>query len=212
MRDAGREPGWGQIGWVFTDAQVRAAISVPIDLARRPIGTLDLYADDQPRDWDHSVLSALQAYAGVVASLLAAAPAPGQGPPGRPAPGGPQDPGAAGAGQGDLMVRHETDEATAFERLRLTARSSGRTMPVVAQEVLAPRVDPHAEWRLGGPQVSPLRRPNDRQPVRTSKVLLVHCINDRIDATASSHWTEQAPLPRTCWHRSKQPICCGNRW
>ena len=36
------------------------------------IGTLDIYVD-QPRDWDPSEVAALQAYAGLVASLLSAA-------------------------------------------------------------------------------------------------------------------------------------------
>jgi hypothetical protein len=39
---------------------------------RRPIGTLDLYATS-PRAWDDTEITALQAYAGVVASLLGAA-------------------------------------------------------------------------------------------------------------------------------------------
>ena len=36
------------------------------------IGTLDIYAR-QPRDWDPSEVAALQAYAGLMASLLSAA-------------------------------------------------------------------------------------------------------------------------------------------
>ena len=43
-----------------------------MDLGGGPIGTLDVYVAE-PRDWDHSEVSALQAYAGVVASLLSAA-------------------------------------------------------------------------------------------------------------------------------------------
>jgi hypothetical protein len=41
-------------------------LSVAVDLGGGPIGTLDVYAVD-PRGWDQSELSALQAYAGVVA-------------------------------------------------------------------------------------------------------------------------------------------------
>ena len=43
-----------------------------MDLGGGPIGTLDVYAAD-PRAWDDSEVTAAQAYAGVVASLLSAA-------------------------------------------------------------------------------------------------------------------------------------------
>jgi hypothetical protein len=137
MRDARHEPGWGEISLLFSDVQVEAAASVPIELAGGPIGTLDVYAGE-PRDWDPSEISALQAYAGVVASLLAAAAQA-------------QVKGRLAAqlqvaletrvlieqAKGALMARQEIDEATAFEWLRLSARSSSRTVTVVAQEILA---------------------------------------------------------------------------
>jgi GAF domain-containing protein len=47
-------------------------MSVPVELGGGPVGTLDVYTVD-PRDWDDTEVSALQAYAGVVASPLAAA-------------------------------------------------------------------------------------------------------------------------------------------
>jgi hypothetical protein len=47
-------------------------LSVPLDLGGGPIGTLDVYGAE-PRGWDQSEATALQAYAGVVASLLEAA-------------------------------------------------------------------------------------------------------------------------------------------
>ena len=53
----------------IADLEPRSALSVPIDLGDGPIGTLDLYATN-PRWWDHSEVSALQTYAGVVARLL----------------------------------------------------------------------------------------------------------------------------------------------
>jgi hypothetical protein len=45
---------------------------VPVEPGGGPIGTLDIYATS-PREWDATEVSALQGYAGVVASLLAAA-------------------------------------------------------------------------------------------------------------------------------------------
>lgn len=47
-------------------------LSVPVELEGGPIGTLDVYSA-KPDDWDNSEVSALQAYARVVASLLGAA-------------------------------------------------------------------------------------------------------------------------------------------
>ena len=54
------------------EVQIRSGLSVPVELGGGPIGTLDVYAAE-PRGWDHSEVGALQAYAGVVASLLGAA-------------------------------------------------------------------------------------------------------------------------------------------
>jgi GAF domain-containing protein len=51
---------------------IRSGLSVPVQLAGGPIGTLDVYAVD-PRAWDDTEVRALQASARVVASLLGAA-------------------------------------------------------------------------------------------------------------------------------------------
>jgi GAF domain-containing protein len=63
---------WGEISLAIADLAPRSALSVPIDLGDGPIGTLDLYATN-PRGWEHTEVSALQTYAGVVARLLGAA-------------------------------------------------------------------------------------------------------------------------------------------
>ena len=47
-------------------------LSVPVQVGDGPVGTLDLYVTAS-REWDDSEVAALQAYAGLVASLLAAA-------------------------------------------------------------------------------------------------------------------------------------------
>src|SRR4030095_1960101 len=72
MHDAKTERRWGEITLTFAAVQIRSGLSVPVDLGGGPIGTLDVYAAE-PRDWDQSEVSALQAYAGVVATLLGAA-------------------------------------------------------------------------------------------------------------------------------------------
>src|SRR5215213_9129678 len=66
MHDATMERRWGEIALVFVEVQIRSGLSVPVDLGGGPIGTLDVYAVD-PRGWDPSEVSALQAYAAVVA-------------------------------------------------------------------------------------------------------------------------------------------------
>ena len=62
----------GEVTLVLADLRVRSGLSVPVELGGGPIGTRDLYAIG-PREWDATEVSALQAYAGVVASLLGAA-------------------------------------------------------------------------------------------------------------------------------------------
>ena len=72
MRDATLEPRWGEVTHAFAEARIRSGLSVPVRLGGRPIGTLDVYAA-APGGWDETEVSALQAYAGVVAALLGAA-------------------------------------------------------------------------------------------------------------------------------------------
>jgi len=72
MRDATLEPRWGEVTHAFAEARIRSGLSVPVRLGGRPIGTLDMYAA-APGGWDETEVSALQAYAGVVAALLGAA-------------------------------------------------------------------------------------------------------------------------------------------
>ena len=72
IRDIGSEPDWGELAQIMLGEGIAAALSVPVELDGSPIGTLDIYSAD-PWDWDDSEIAAAQAYAGVVASLLAAA-------------------------------------------------------------------------------------------------------------------------------------------
>jgi hypothetical protein len=66
----------GALGWASgSDRVVEAAagdLSVPVQVDGGPVGTLDVYVT-APRVWDDSAAAALQAYAGLVASLLVAA-------------------------------------------------------------------------------------------------------------------------------------------
>ena len=66
----------GVLRWAGGSDQVVEArsggLSVPVQLGGGPVGTLDVYVT-APGEWDDSEAAALQAYAGLVASLLAAA-------------------------------------------------------------------------------------------------------------------------------------------
>ena len=72
MRDATLEPRWEEVRHAFAEARIRSGLSVPVRLGAGPIGTLDVYAV-APGGWDETEVSALQAYAGVVATLVGAA-------------------------------------------------------------------------------------------------------------------------------------------
>jgi hypothetical protein len=69
LRRAGAADVEAQVG---PDAGDRGSLSVPVQLAGGPVGTLDVHLS-APREWDDSAAAALAAYAGLVASVLAAA-------------------------------------------------------------------------------------------------------------------------------------------
>jgi hypothetical protein len=66
----------GVLGWATASDQVVEAVpgdlSVPVQVGGGPVGTLDVHVSAAPA-WDDSAAAALQAYAGLVASLLVAA-------------------------------------------------------------------------------------------------------------------------------------------
>jgi hypothetical protein len=66
----------GALHWAgASDRVVEASsgdLSVPVQVGDGPVGTLDVYVSAS-REWDDSEVAALQTYAGLVASLLAAA-------------------------------------------------------------------------------------------------------------------------------------------
>jgi putative methionine-R-sulfoxide reductase with GAF domain len=72
IRDLHQDPDSYGMRMVLNEAQIVAALSVPVELDGHPIGTLSVYSAT-PRDWGAKEVSAVQAYAGIVASLLAAA-------------------------------------------------------------------------------------------------------------------------------------------
>jgi hypothetical protein len=136
VRDVTRE-GAQEIASALLGASCRAALSVPVELAGGPIGTLDAYVRGE-RAWNESEVSALQACAGVVANLLGhAVAAYTQGRLARQLQVALEHRVVIEQAKGALMARELLDAATAFERLRSVARSGQRTVAEVAREVLA---------------------------------------------------------------------------
>jgi GAF domain-containing protein len=110
-------------------------LSVPVELDGGVIGTLDVYAA-QPRDWDPSEVAALQAYGGLVASLLmAAVTAQVKGRLADQLQAALEHRWLIEQAKGVLMGRERLDAQTAFERLRGAARSSTRRLADVAKDV-----------------------------------------------------------------------------
>jgi GAF domain-containing protein len=156
MHDATMEQRWGEITLTMVEVHIRSGLSVPVDLGGGPIGTLDVYAVD-PRGWDDSEVTALQAYAGVVASLLgAAAKAELSGALAEQLQVALDSRGLIERAKGALMERERLDDQEAFTHLRRAARSSGRKLSEVAREVAAGRPLPRGRSR---PTSTPAEQP-----------------------------------------------------
>jgi GAF domain-containing protein len=137
IRDLRTEPDWQEFTQVLVSEGIRAALSVPVELDGGVIGTLDIYAR-QARDWDPSEVAALQAYAGLVASLLmAAVTAQVKGRLADQLEAALQHRWLIEQAKGVIMGREELDAEAAFERLRRAARSSTRRLADVARDVTA---------------------------------------------------------------------------
>jgi hypothetical protein len=108
---------------------------------------LDVYAVD-PRGWDQSELSALRAYAGVVANLLGVeAKAQLRGALAEQPQVALDSRGLIERAKGALMERERLDDQEAFTHLRRAARSSGRKLTELAREVAAGQPLPRIRTR-----------------------------------------------------------------
>jgi GAF domain-containing protein len=137
IRNIQTEPGWAEFTQVLVGEGICAALSVPVELDGGVIGTLDIYAAE-PRDWDPSEVAALQAYAGLMASLLSAAvTAQAKGRLADQLEAALEHRWLIEQAKGVLMGREQLDAQAAFERLRGAARSSTRRLADVAKDVTA---------------------------------------------------------------------------
>jgi GAF domain-containing protein len=135
IRNIKLDSDWQEFTQVLVSEGICAALSVPVELDGGVIGTLDIYAR-QPRDWDPSEVAALQAYAGLVASLLSAAvTAQVKGRLADQLQAALEHRWLIEQAKGVLMGREQVDAQTAFERLRGAARSSTRRLADVARDV-----------------------------------------------------------------------------
>ncbi|MFL6185325.1 MAG: GAF and ANTAR domain-containing protein [Actinomycetes bacterium] len=137
IRDIRVEPDWAGFAQVLVGEGICAALSVPVELDGGVIGTLDVYAR-APRDWDPSEVAALQAYGGLVASLLSAAvTAQVKGRLADQLQAALEHRWLIEQAKGVVMGREQLDAQAAFERLRGVARSSTRRLADVAKDVTA---------------------------------------------------------------------------
>jgi GAF domain-containing protein len=135
LRNIHTDPDWQEFTGVLLSEGISAALSVPVELDGGVIGTLDIYAREA-RDWDPSEVAALQAYAGLVASLLSAAvAAQGKGRLADQLEAALEHRWLIEQAKGVLMGRERLDAQAAFERLRGAARSSTRRLADVAKDV-----------------------------------------------------------------------------
>jgi GAF domain-containing protein len=135
IRNLHTDPDWAEFTQVLLAEGIRAALSVPVELDGGVIGTLDIYAAE-PREWDPSEVAALQAYAGLVASLLSAATtAQVKGRLADQLQAALEHRWLIEQAKGVLMGREQLDAQAAFERLRGAARSSTRRLADVAKDV-----------------------------------------------------------------------------
>jgi GAF domain-containing protein len=134
--DASADPRWPAIADRIRPLGIHGMLGVPVHLSGIPVGSLDIYLD-RPHHWDDSELRALTRYADVVEVMVETAVAADR----------------AGElaeqlnyaldyrvpierGVGYLMARDGIDQAEAFSRLRLAARSSRRRIGEVAEQLL----------------------------------------------------------------------------
>jgi GAF domain-containing protein len=134
--DLSAEPGRHTLAQVGIEDGNHAALSVPVQVGGGPIGTLDVHVT-APREWDDSQVAALQAYAGLVASLLAAAgTARVRGRLADQLQGALEHRLLIEQAEAVLITREGLDGQAAFEWLRTAARSAGCAVVEVAGEVL----------------------------------------------------------------------------
>jgi GAF domain-containing protein len=150
IHDATLEPHWGEVTLAFVELQIRSGLSVPVQLGGGPIGTLDVYAA-APGGWDATEVSALQTYAGLVATLLGtAATAQANGRLAEQLKVALAARRLIDQARGALVERERLDDQQAFIDLRRAARSSGPRLPDQAGDAVADLARPNGPVKPAG--------------------------------------------------------------
>jgi GAF domain-containing protein len=130
------ETQWKRLAADVGQVSVRSALSVPIWLGGRPVGTLDVYRT-RPGDWPGEVVAAAEAFAGLASDLLQTSVERSEL---RREVAQLQRALTARIwieqAKGVLVGAHGLTPEAAFERLRGEARSSQRRVAAVAREVV----------------------------------------------------------------------------
>jgi GAF domain-containing protein len=150
IHDATLEPHWGEITLAFVELQIRSGLSVPVLLGGGPIGTLDVYAA-APGGWDATEISALQTYAGLVATLLGtAANAQANGRLAEQLQVALDVRRLIDQARGALVERERLNDQQAFIDLRRAARSSGPRLPDQTGATVADLARPNGHLEPAG--------------------------------------------------------------
>jgi putative methionine-R-sulfoxide reductase with GAF domain len=150
IHDATLEPRWGEITLAFVELQIRSGLSVPVELGGGPIGTLDVYAA-APGGWDATEVSALQTYAGLVATLLGtAAKAQAKGRLAEQLQVALAARHVIDQAKDTLVERERLDDQQAFIDLRQAARSSRHEAPEGAGDAVADLALPNGHIEPAG--------------------------------------------------------------
>jgi hypothetical protein len=127
---------WASASDGVIEAVAGGDLSVPVRIGSDPVGTLDVYVT-APREWDDSAAAALQAYAGLVASLLVAAvTARVTGRLADQLEGALEHRSLIERAVQAIVDREGLDATAAFEWLGTAAKSSGCAVVAVARAVL----------------------------------------------------------------------------
>lgn len=134
--DLAQDERWPKLRPEVPDAGVRAVLGVPVHLAGTAVASLNLYVD-RPHRWEASEVQALEAYAGLVQSVVESAlQARQHGELAEQLQRALDNRVMIERAIGFVMGRRGEDAVTAFNRLRGAARRQGRKVVSVAEEVL----------------------------------------------------------------------------
>lgn len=143
--DLASDDRWPGLTPELPDRGVRAVLGVPVHADQVPIGSLNVYRD-QPGEWDPSEIAALEAYSGLIESLLVTAlQAHHRGELAEQLQHALNHRVMIERAVGVIMGRQDLGAVAAFNQLRSAARNSERKISDIAAEILAEIPTPTAE-------------------------------------------------------------------